>query len=62
MQKSNQQSSKAIVLVHGGFADGSGWADVYNIFKEKGYNIVVVQSRRNPSPKTSRLQSPQSTA
>jgi hypothetical protein len=26
MQKSNQQGSKAIVLVHGGFVDGSGWA------------------------------------
>jgi hypothetical protein len=25
MQKSNQQGSKAIVLVHGGFVDGSGW-------------------------------------
>jgi hypothetical protein len=36
MQKSNQQSSKAIVLVNGGFVDGSGWADVYNILKEKG--------------------------
>jgi hypothetical protein len=30
IQKSNQQGSKAIVLVHGGFVDGSGWASVYN--------------------------------
>jgi hypothetical protein len=30
VQKSNQLSSKAIVLVHGGFVDGSGWAGVYN--------------------------------
>jgi len=44
MQKSNQQGSKAIVLVHGGFVDGSGWAGVYNILKEKGYNVVVVQN------------------
>jgi hypothetical protein len=44
MQKSNQQGSKAIVLVHGGFVDGSGWAGVSNIPKEKGYNVAVVQN------------------
>src|SRR5271167_3005010 len=43
-QKSNQQKSKAIVLVHGGFVDGSGWAGVYNILKKKGYNVLVVQN------------------
>ena len=48
-QKSNQQnksgkSSKAIVLVHGGFVDGSGWAAVYQILKSKGYNVVIVQN------------------
>src|SRR5437588_2182729 len=42
-QKSNR-GSKAIVLVHGGFVDGSGWAGVYNILKEKGYNVAVVQN------------------
>ena len=44
-QKSNQsankgaitaKSSKSIVLVHGGFVDGSGWAGVYQILKNKG--------------------------
>jgi pimeloyl-ACP methyl ester carboxylesterase len=44
MQKSNQQGGKAIALVHGGFVDGSGWAGVYKILKEKGYNVVVVQN------------------
>src|SRR6188472_2852987 len=44
MQKSNQQGSKAIVLIHGGFVDGSGWAGVYNILKQKGYNVAVVQN------------------
>ena len=44
MQKSNQQAGKAIVLVHGGFVDGSGWAGVYKILKEKGYNVAVVQN------------------
>src|SRR4029077_2394892 len=43
-QKSNQQNSKAIVLVHGGFVDGSGWAGVYSIIKKKGYNLLVVQN------------------
>ena len=43
-QKANQQKSKAIVLVHGGFVDGSGWAGVYGILKNKGYNVVVVQN------------------
>jgi pimeloyl-ACP methyl ester carboxylesterase len=31
-----------IVLVHGAFADGSGWQPVYNILKKKGYNVKVV--------------------
>jgi pimeloyl-ACP methyl ester carboxylesterase len=53
-QKSNEQDSKrnapgaksgkAIVLVHGGFVDGSGWAGVYNILKKKGFNVSIVQN------------------
>jgi len=43
-QKSNQQKSKAIVLVHGGFVDGSGWAGVYNILKKRGYHVLIVQN------------------
>ena len=43
-QKSNQQKSKAIVLVHGGFVDGSGWTGVYNLLKQKGYNVAIVQN------------------
>jgi pimeloyl-ACP methyl ester carboxylesterase len=38
------KSTKSIVLVHGGFVDGSGWAAVYNILKKKGYNVLVVQN------------------
>ncbi|MBS1659677.1 MAG: alpha/beta hydrolase [Bacteroidetes bacterium] len=34
---------KNIVLVHGAFADGSGWEDVYKILSKKGYNVVVTQ-------------------
>jgi hypothetical protein len=29
-----------IVLVHGGFVDGSGWEGVYQILKEDGYNVA----------------------
>jgi pimeloyl-ACP methyl ester carboxylesterase len=35
---------KAIVLVHGGFVDGSGWEDVYKILKKDGYDVSVVQN------------------
>ena len=28
--------SVAVVLVHGGFVDGSGWEDVYKILKKDG--------------------------
>ena len=34
----------SIVLVHGGFVDGSGWAAVYKILKKDGYNVTVVQN------------------
>jgi pimeloyl-ACP methyl ester carboxylesterase len=35
---------KAIVLVHGGFVDGSGWEGVYQILKRDGYNVSIVQN------------------
>jgi pimeloyl-ACP methyl ester carboxylesterase len=38
------QGVKNIVLVHGGFVDGSGWNGVYNALKEKGYNVAIVQN------------------
>jgi pimeloyl-ACP methyl ester carboxylesterase len=34
----------SIVLVHGGFVDGSGWAAVYKLLKKDGYDVVVVQN------------------
>jgi pimeloyl-ACP methyl ester carboxylesterase len=33
---------KNIVLVHGAWADGSGWQGVYDILKKDGYNVTVV--------------------
>jgi pimeloyl-ACP methyl ester carboxylesterase len=37
-------SALTIVLVHGGFVDGSGWEGVYNILKKDGYNVAIVQN------------------
>ena len=33
-----------IVLVHGGFVDGSGWAGVHRILKRDGFNVSIVQN------------------
>jgi pimeloyl-ACP methyl ester carboxylesterase len=33
-----------VVLVHGGFVDGSGWQGVYDLLKQDGYNVRVVQN------------------
>jgi len=33
-----------IVLVHGGFVDGSGWQGVYDHLKKDGHNVSVVQN------------------
>ena len=33
-----------IVLVHGGFVDGSGWESVYKILKKDGYSVAIVQN------------------
>jgi pimeloyl-ACP methyl ester carboxylesterase len=41
---SGQAQVKNILLVHGAFADGSGWQGVYKILSAKGYNVTVVQN------------------
>ncbi len=33
-----------VVLVHGGFVDGSGWEGVYKILRKDGYTVSVVQN------------------
>lgn len=33
-----------VVLVHGAWADGSGWRPVYEILKRDGYNVRIVQN------------------
>ena len=34
-----------VVLVHGGFVDGSGWQGVYDLLKADGFNVSVVQNQ-----------------
>ncbi len=34
----------SVVLVHGGFVDGSGWEGVYDILKHDGYEVSIVQN------------------
>lgn len=34
----------SVVLVHGGFVDGSGWQGVYNQLTNDGYEVIVVQN------------------
>src|SRR5277367_2890665 len=38
-----KQLIKNVVLVHGAFADGSGWEAVANILRDGGYKVSVVQ-------------------
>jgi pimeloyl-ACP methyl ester carboxylesterase len=35
---------KNVVLVHGGFVDGSGWEGVYRALKKDGYSVSIVQN------------------
>jgi pimeloyl-ACP methyl ester carboxylesterase len=37
-----QSAVKNIVLVHGAFADGSGWEALFGILNRKGYNVSIV--------------------
>ena len=41
---SASQRIGTVVLVHGGFVDGSGWRGVYDILRDKGFNVSVVQN------------------
>lgn len=35
---------KNVVLVHGAFADGSGWRRVYDLLTARGYRVSIVQN------------------
>jgi pimeloyl-ACP methyl ester carboxylesterase len=43
-QPSNPATVRNVVLVHGGFVDGSGWEGVYHLLKRDGYTVSVVQN------------------
>jgi pimeloyl-ACP methyl ester carboxylesterase len=37
-------AARSIVLVHGGFVDGSGWQGVYSALRKEGYSVSVAQN------------------
>ncbi|MFE9534626.1 alpha/beta fold hydrolase [Streptomyces sp. NPDC006691] len=41
---STAPQARNVVLVHGGFVDGSGWKGVYDRLREDGYRVTVVQN------------------
>ncbi|HTF65177.1 MAG TPA: alpha/beta hydrolase [Edaphobacter sp.] len=41
--KAQQSEVKNIVLVHGAWADGSGWRGVYDNLVKDGFNVTIVQ-------------------
>jgi pimeloyl-ACP methyl ester carboxylesterase len=41
---SNSDMMPTVVLVHGGFVDGSGWQGVYEHLKKDGHNVAIVQN------------------
>src|SRR5882762_7386268 len=44
MDGNHASAAETIVLVHGGFVDGSGWQGVHDILKKDGYNVSIVQN------------------
>jgi pimeloyl-ACP methyl ester carboxylesterase len=44
MAQTNSTAVKNVVLVHGGFVDGSGWQSVYKALKKDGYDVTIVQN------------------
>src|SRR6202166_2435424 len=41
--QNHEHRVRNIVLVHGAWADGSGWKGVYDILVKDGYNVSIVQ-------------------
>ncbi len=41
---SQERAIKNVVLVHGGFVDGSGWQGVYDLLTKDGYAVAIVQN------------------
>src|SRR3954467_213211 len=43
--RSSMTGMRNVVLVHGGFVDGSGWRGVYDLLTADGFNVSVVQNQ-----------------
>ena len=43
LQTSQPGNVRNVVLVHGGWVDGSGWEGVYKALKKSGYAVTIVQ-------------------
>src|SRR6202022_5152966 len=41
--QNEEHRGRNMVLVHGAWADGSGWKSVYDILVKDGYNVSIVQ-------------------
>src|SRR5881296_1199246 len=44
MKTKDKSGKPAIVLVHGAFADGSGWRHVIPLLEQDGYTVTAVQN------------------
>ena len=44
MSETPDSAARNVVLVHGGFVDGSGWEAVYRILRRDGFTVGVVQN------------------
>ena len=55
--ENEQPRVRNIVLVHGAWADGSGWKGVYDILVKDGYTSASFRNRRPPLKKMSLLRS-----
>jgi pimeloyl-ACP methyl ester carboxylesterase len=44
MSEASASTRASVVLVHGGFVDGSGWQGVYEALKKDGYAVTIVQN------------------
>jgi hypothetical protein len=48
MSQASASARANVVLVHGGFVDGSGWEGVYKALKKEGYAVTIVQNQPSP--------------
>lgn len=42
--ETNRKQLPPVVLVHGGFVDGSGWEGVYRLLRNDGFDVTIVQN------------------